>query len=40
MLQRLARDHERRAEVHVELERDLLRVLLGERAADADAGAS
>ena len=38
MRQRLARDHERRAEVDVELEVDLLRVLLGERPADADAG--
>jgi hypothetical protein len=38
VFQRFPRDHERRAEVHVELERDLLRVLLRERTAHADPG--
>ena len=38
MWQRLARDDERRAEVDVELQGDPLRLLVGERAADADAG--
>ena len=34
--ERLPRDDERRAQVDVELERDALRVLLGERSTDAD----
>ena len=38
MRQRFAGDDHRRLEIYVELERDVLRVLLGERAADADAG--
>ena len=37
--QRLARDHEGGAQVDVELDVDLLRLLLRERPADSDAGA-